>query len=41
VLHEYDHVNLDLVWPIVTEDVPRLVAQLIPLAPAPPDGHVS
>jgi uncharacterized protein with HEPN domain len=41
VLHEYDHVNLDLVWPIVTVDVPCLVDQLTPLAPAPPDGQDS
>lgn len=41
VLHEYDHVNLDLGWPIVTADVPHLVDQLTPLAPTPPHGHHS
>ena len=41
VVHEYDDVNLDLVWPIVTADLPRLIDHLLLIAPKRPDGQHS
>lgn len=35
VVHDYFHVNLDEVWRIVREDVPKLAELLEPLVPPP------
>jgi uncharacterized protein with HEPN domain len=35
LIHEYDEVDLEEVWKTVTVDLPRLIAQLDPLAPKP------
>jgi uncharacterized protein with HEPN domain len=35
LIHEYDEVDLEEVWKTVTVDLPRLIAQLEPLAPKP------
>ncbi|MEX2246569.1 MAG: DUF86 domain-containing protein [Dehalococcoidia bacterium] len=35
LIHLYDEVNLDEVWRVATEDVPRLIALLEPLLPEP------
>lgn len=35
LIHEYDEVDLQEVWKTVTVDLPRLIAQLKPLAPKP------
>ena len=38
LIHEYDRVDLDVVWNVVERDVPDLVARLEPLAP-PEEGN--
>ena len=37
VVHDYMGVDEDIVWHVVTEDLPRLVATLEPLVPPEPD----
>ena len=37
VVHDYLGVDEDIVWQVVTEDLPRLVATLEPLVPPEPD----
>lgn len=39
IVHEYDSVNLDVVWQIVQTDVPRAIAAMTPLVPEEPDGE--
>jgi len=34
VVHDYMHVDLDIVWDVVTRDLEPLIAQLKPLLPA-------
>jgi uncharacterized protein with HEPN domain len=41
IVHEYDDVNLDIVWRIVETDLPKAIAALEPLAPEDPDGQAS
>jgi uncharacterized protein with HEPN domain len=41
IVHEYDDVNLDTVWTIITTDLPKAIAALEPLAPEDPDGESS
>jgi uncharacterized protein with HEPN domain len=36
IAHDYDEVNHDIVWQIVTVHLPILLEQLRPLIPAPP-----
>lgn len=36
LIHEYDKVDLPLVWHVVTSDVPQLIQNLTPLVPAEP-----
>jgi len=36
LIHEYDAVDLDLVWEVVWDDLPPLIAQLERLLPPPP-----
>lgn len=36
LIHEYDRVDLNLVWEVVTSELPRLVERLRPLLPAEP-----
>jgi len=36
LIHEYDKVDLPLVWRVVTSDVPQLIQNLTPLVPAEP-----
>ena len=38
--HDYDEVDNDIVWRIITDHVPELVRQLKPLLPPPPPGDV-
>lgn len=33
VVHDYMHVDFDIVWAVVTGDLPPLIAQLKPLVP--------
>jgi uncharacterized protein with HEPN domain len=35
VVHDYLHVDFDIVWAVVTADLPPLIAQLKPLAESP------
>lgn len=37
IVHDYLHINLDVVWDTATNDIPALVALLDPLV-APPDA---
>lgn len=37
LIHEYDDVDIEVVWQVVTEDLPALVAQIESLVP-PPDA---
>ncbi|AFY36694.1 protein of unknown function DUF86 [[Leptolyngbya] sp. PCC 7376] len=37
VVHEYDNVNLQEVWKVVTEDLPQLLRNIEPLLPSKPD----
>jgi uncharacterized protein with HEPN domain len=39
IVHDYDDVNLDSVWTVVSHDLPLLVATLEALVPAEPDGE--
>lgn len=34
LVHEYFHVNLDSVWEVIQNDLPRLVEQLLSIVPA-------
>lgn len=34
LVHEYHNLDVDLLWRVVTEDVPALIAALDPLLPA-------
>jgi uncharacterized protein with HEPN domain len=34
--HEYDEIDNDIVWRIISEHVPELIRQLRPLVPPPP-----
>jgi uncharacterized protein with HEPN domain len=36
VVHDYLGVDEDIVWQVVTEDLPKLVASLEPLVPSGP-----
>lgn len=36
VVHDYLGVDEDIVWQVVTEDLPKLVAALEPIVPPPP-----
>ncbi len=36
VVHQYDNLDQDEIWVLVTERVPELIKQLEPLVPAPP-----
>lgn len=33
IVHDYLHVDFDIVWDVVTSDLPALIAQLKPLVP--------
>jgi uncharacterized protein with HEPN domain len=33
VVHDYMHVDIDIVWGVATKDLPPLIAQLKPLVP--------
>ncbi|MGB7416666.1 MAG: DUF86 domain-containing protein [Thermosynechococcaceae cyanobacterium] len=35
IMHQYDRVDLGLVWQVTQEDLPKLLAQLTPLLPQP------
>ena len=37
LVHEYDGINLDLVWDVVQNDIPELVELIAPLVPEKPD----
>ena len=39
IVHEYDQYNLDVVWPIVKNDVPKLLVALEPLIAGIVDGE--
>ncbi len=39
IVHDYDDVNLDSVWTVVTRDLPELVNALAAIVPAEPDGE--
>jgi uncharacterized protein with HEPN domain len=36
LIHQYDDVNLETVWDIVTYELPELFRQIEPLLPSPP-----
>ena len=38
LIHEYDRVDIEIVWDVVMLDLPSLIAQLEPLVPPPDDG---
>jgi uncharacterized protein with HEPN domain len=38
VIHDYDEVDLDFVWAVANEAVPRLIEQLAPLVPPDNDS---
>lgn len=33
LIHNYDEVDLDLVWDVIERDIPALIAQITPLVP--------
>jgi uncharacterized protein with HEPN domain len=33
IVHDYIHVNYDIVWGVATSDLPKLIAQLEPMVP--------
>ena len=39
IVHDYDDVNLDSVWSVVTRDLPALVSTLEAIVPPEPDGE--
>jgi uncharacterized protein with HEPN domain len=38
IVHDYLDVDFDVVWEVVTSDLPELIAQLRPIVPPPPDA---
>ncbi|MEO0540005.1 MAG: HepT-like ribonuclease domain-containing protein [Cyanobacteria bacterium P01_A01_bin.105] len=38
IIHQYDDIDYALLWEIVTDQVPLLLAQITPLVPPLPDG---
>lgn len=36
LIHEYGGLNHELIWRVVTEHIPQLIAALVPLVPQPP-----
>ena len=39
IVHDYDDVNLDSVWTVVSTDLPALVSTLNAIVPPEPDGE--
>ena len=39
IVHDYDEVDLDVVWSIVQDDLPRAIDALTPLVPKETDGE--
>jgi uncharacterized protein with HEPN domain len=39
IVHEYDDVDLDSVWTVVSKDLPELMVALAALTPPEPDGE--
>lgn len=39
IVHDYDDVNLDSVWSVITHDLPALVSTLEAIVPPEPDGE--
>jgi uncharacterized protein with HEPN domain len=39
IVHEYDEVNLDVVWTIVHDDLPKAIEALARIVPENPDGE--
>ena len=37
LIHNYDNVKLDVVWNVVSKEIPKLIEQLEPLLPAKPE----
>src|SRR6476469_6145374 len=36
IVHDYLDVDFDVVWEVVTKDLPELISQLSPIVPPPP-----
>ena len=39
IVHDYDEIDLDVVWDILQRDLPRAIAALEPLVPKEPDAE--
>ena len=39
IVHDYDEIDLDVVWGFTQDELPRAIAALEPLAPKEPDGE--
>lgn len=39
IVHDYDRIDLDVVWDITQGDLPRALAALEPIVPKEPDGE--
>jgi len=37
IVHEYDQVDLDIVWDVIHREIPQLLVQLKPLVIKPPE----
>lgn len=38
LIHNYDEVDLDIVWDVIEHHVPRLIAKIEPLVPPDTEG---
>jgi uncharacterized protein with HEPN domain len=38
IVHDYDEIDLDVIWTITQGDLPKAIAALEPLVPKEPDG---